>query len=1757
MATFADFYRQRMAELGGQGSTSSSPTYDFSGLTVPGRKVGEEPQSPLNWAIDILSRPLFGATNAVSNVIENADSAATKVTQGDPLGAIGEAFNVGNSPGAGFLEGFFSTDPSVKRTYSDVIEQTTDKFGAHDPNYVNEQDNVNPWVKGGVGLALDIAADPLTWIPGGVLLKGAKGVLQGAKAVTEGVRGGVDALKGAKVAETGAEAVSDGVPAVARQADDANPFADAGSEGVLPRPSAPAENPWDVLGRRGAEAYEGMRHNPADPAVQASYNELSKAVVKQYQDMKKAGIDISFETPVKGMSDIYKSSAEMLEDVTKNNRLRVLKTDLEDAGLPADHPMRRVVNVDGEDMVLNDLFRGVHDYMGHVKSGERGATVGFGPKGEWEAWRTHRLSLPRESWGALWSETRGQNNWTNYWANHGELPIPERPFAVQKAGLVDEELWTADLVKDETGIRTLREYFNDADGLQAMIDGVKDILGRTGAKVAGEPRLQMGQWLRENAKRRGVAQLPGDPTSKTRTLEQIAKIYQAEKAASGGAELSARGQAARAILDAGYRAYQEGADRASVGITNVLEAFQQARADRAEKLESMLGPELLNQLASKNTEASLQRALDNVLRALDPDTDLVKFYEQNKRLAVAVQNGLRVPSSVKPTANTVSEVQAVDTLLESERLAPVQEAMAKTFDSEIPGSEAFRQKYPYRGKGPVAYTDKDPKVRIGNRFLENNTYFQYTLLRNLQATIKQRIESVAKGRELYGKAAASARRKAMEDLGEDLVEATQTFGTKLFIGVGGEGVELYPVTFADVFKHVGAGFDDQNKALLALYNYNSAVAPTVLMQATHAAMAAGDLSLKSADEIAELGAKLTELILSPRKFGVRGGLRGAAGHMPNNIVRRKTEKGYANPSGYYNLKTKSMDKMQPGELVPDLVNAILKAQPTMTALAASNAAKWAERGLSEASTLSNAEIKSIRELIDSGAYKSAAVKGITEIPESVARQGTEIAATQDAVNAATEIATKAVGDAEVQYAKTQAKLDKAVKGATGPQKVATAVSDASQETFDDVSRQVDDVFDEIVGPGGPGVAADDIPALDLSGALPTFAQQGFVARALNGLGDTFNQRKGMERVWDIWHSKRTVAGQYIERKATQVRDLIKLSPEAQVAGMKAVQAGVVNANPEVAAAAAKIQEIMKGFWNLTDDAAEGRFIDHTFLAVEPNVGHINKVLDMKGLPEDMRFTEGGTLDDLMDGWREWDIKDPADFLMRMSDAAATVAEHRAIVGSFVNTFSKFGLVSKDFKPGMVRITASDKSTFAGLLPDGLYVDKGLAGELHKLDVTTRADRKMRGEVQHLLTNYYLPTQAIWKSLVTVWRPGHHIRNFNSNFFMQYVARGPRGLGSSQKDALKVLGVRNDYPEADILASLKSLGDEALPVGGDVIVSGRLGDITADEILRLFNDNGLRTSHTVSEDLLLDSLTKSPVTKAAQNLNKSKPGQVTGHVSQVVDHYGKMAHFIQILKQESGKYGQWSKKISKEEIIQRAVREVKRSHPDANMLTPTESKYRWIIPFYTWFAKTMPFAIESAARHPGRVAVFPKASYELAVAMGINPDSLIDPFPSDQLFPSFVTEGFFGPQFVGPNGEYINVNPGVQHFDLFREIGADPVRGLVGMTSPILRMPAELLTGGQMATGARINDTSDYIDQNLPLVNYLANVTGVSPTGSIGTLLSGQGLDPQAQVAKGSKGPLDQQLSALNFLFGANASNWSRQSFINSAEIEKRNREGNK
>lgn len=202
-----------------------------------------------------------------------------------------------------------------------------------------------------------------------------------------------------------------------------------------------------------ADAFEQMSHNPNDPVVKAAYEAMANETLKQFQAIKDAGYTIELYD---GKGEPYANSEQMIGDVTYNKHLYVLPTEKEfgegvitDAQR-AENPLLKdsgITDINGKKLLINDVFRFVHDFFGHSERGN-----GFGSVGEENAWDVHARMYSDLARRAMTTETRGQNSWVNFGPHMrndegnlirkgepGYLPVTERPFAEQKIGLLPDQ----------------------------------------------------------------------------------------------------------------------------------------------------------------------------------------------------------------------------------------------------------------------------------------------------------------------------------------------------------------------------------------------------------------------------------------------------------------------------------------------------------------------------------------------------------------------------------------------------------------------------------------------------------------------------------------------------------------------------------------------------------------------------------------------------------------------------------------------------------------------------------------------------------------------------------------------------------------------------------------------------------------------------------------------------------------------------------------------------------------------------------------------------------------------------------------------------------------------------------------------------------------------------------------------------------------------------------------------------------------------
>ena len=165
--------------------------------------------------------------------------------------------------------------------------------------------------------------------------------------------------------------------------------------------------------KRLSDAFEAMKNDPNNPEVRKAYEALAKETIEQYKDFVDAGyvVEINNEEP-------YANAQEMIDDLRKNKKIKIFSTEsgFGDNAITeeqrAENPLlarTQFVDVNGVPMLVNDLFRAIHDFYGHAELGN-----GFGAIGEENAWNLHARMFSPLARRAMTTETRGQNSWVNF-----------------------------------------------------------------------------------------------------------------------------------------------------------------------------------------------------------------------------------------------------------------------------------------------------------------------------------------------------------------------------------------------------------------------------------------------------------------------------------------------------------------------------------------------------------------------------------------------------------------------------------------------------------------------------------------------------------------------------------------------------------------------------------------------------------------------------------------------------------------------------------------------------------------------------------------------------------------------------------------------------------------------------------------------------------------------------------------------------------------------------------------------------------------------------------------------------------------------------------------------------------------------------------------------------------------------------------------------------------------------------------------------
>jgi predicted GNAT family acetyltransferase len=282
----------------------------------------------------------------------------------------------------------------------------------------------------------------------------------------------------------------------------------------------------EELAKRFADAYEAATDNPSAPEVKRAYDALATETKAQWDALASAGYKIE---PWTGTGEPYKNSADMVKDMEENKHLWFFATDNGFGTLAEANPDNALLQdsgivVNGKKLLVNDLFRGVHDALTHAKEGYQ-----FGPRGEYNAFLAHSRMFSDEAIPALASETMAQNSWVNYGRHlrrpDGSVPVrgdkdfipaPQRPFADQKTTVLDATLIQEALAPVERGGQYMPSPETWEEARQAK--------GRSRAKA-----MAAGALLSALIASPAVDKALGDPES----LRQVTVVDKSARARSG------------------------------------------------------------------------------------------------------------------------------------------------------------------------------------------------------------------------------------------------------------------------------------------------------------------------------------------------------------------------------------------------------------------------------------------------------------------------------------------------------------------------------------------------------------------------------------------------------------------------------------------------------------------------------------------------------------------------------------------------------------------------------------------------------------------------------------------------------------------------------------------------------------------------------------------------------------------------------------------------------------------------------------------------------------------------------------------------------------------------------------------------------------------------------------------------------------------------------------------------------------------------
>jgi hypothetical protein len=224
----------------------------------------------------------------------------------------------------------------------------------------------------------------------------------------------------------------------------------------------------EARAKKIADSFINMKHEPNNPEVRKAYNAMAEESIAQYKTLLDAGyhVEINNDEP-------YGNSQEMIDDLRNNNRMKIFSTESGFGDTPItdaqreENPLLKQTefkDINGQPLLVNDLFRAIHDFFGHAELGNS-----FGPKGEENAWNVHIRMFGPLAARAMTTETRGQNSFVNFSGINDTIEgMRDEARKLREQGKEDEAQAIVQKIYDEfkfadQKIGLLPEQFSDFD----------------------------------------------------------------------------------------------------------------------------------------------------------------------------------------------------------------------------------------------------------------------------------------------------------------------------------------------------------------------------------------------------------------------------------------------------------------------------------------------------------------------------------------------------------------------------------------------------------------------------------------------------------------------------------------------------------------------------------------------------------------------------------------------------------------------------------------------------------------------------------------------------------------------------------------------------------------------------------------------------------------------------------------------------------------------------------------------------------------------------------------------------------------------------------------------------------------------------------------------------------------------------------------------------------------------------------------------